>query len=71
MSNIINLNEKRNKYEIKKEVVFNFILNYFKELKETGVDIPYFLKAREWYKQNVKDLKDLNYWYKKIINRNI
>ena len=71
MNNIIQMDKKREKIERKKALVFEFVLNFYKEIKETGVDIPYFLKARDWYNNNVKDIKSLNYWYKKITeNRN-
>ena len=66
---IIDFNKKREEVERKKSVVFSFVLDHYKEIKESGVNIPYFIRAKEWYNANITGLKDLNYYYKKIIER--
>ena len=56
--------------EKKKNVVLNLLISYYKDLDETGtVSIPYFLRARDTYNEIIKNNKDLNFYYKKIMNR--
>lgn len=69
MAKVINLNNKRKSVEEKKAIVFNFILNYCKEKAVGNVEIPYFLEARDLYKDLIKNLKDLNTYYNKIISK--
>lgn len=60
----------RKENEKKKDVVLNFLISYYKDLNETGtVNIPYFLRARDTYNEIIKNNKDLNFYYKKIMNR--
>lgn len=64
---IVNFVKKKEDYDYKKSVIFEALLNYYKDLSiASGVDIPYFLKAKESYKQKIKTLKDVNYYYNKI-----
>ena len=63
---IIDFNGKRAEYEKKKELIFAVLLRYYKDLKETGVDIPYFLKAKNKYNELIKSNKDVNYYFNKI-----
>jgi hypothetical protein len=66
---ILDFCKKKEEIDFKKQVVFNCILGYYKELKETGVNVPYFIRARDWYNNNINSLKDLNYFYQKITER--
>lgn len=64
---IVNFVKKKEDYDYKKSVIFEALLNYYKDLSiASGVDIPYFIKAKESYKQKIKTLKDVNYYYNKI-----
>ena len=59
--------------EIKKQkesVVMNFLINYYKDLNDTGtVNIPYFLRAKNVYNDIIHNYKDLNRFYNKLISR--
>lgn len=69
MAKVINFDYKKKKVEEKKAIVFNFILNYCKEKAIGNVEIPYFLEARNMYNDLIKNLKDLNCYYNKIISK--
>lgn len=70
MGQVIDFSKKHKINEMKKTVVFNTILQYYKDLNDTGiVTIPYFLRARDKYNKLIKDNKDLNFYYNKIIER--
>lgn len=64
---IIDFCVKKNELENKKAVIFQTLLNYYKDLKETGLNIPYFLRAKQKYNELIKNNKDVNYYYNKII----
>lgn len=64
---IISFDLKKQEYENKKAIIFACILNYYKDLKEKGVNIPYFIRAREKYNEIIKNNDDVNYYYNKII----
>ena len=66
MAAIINFQKKKQTVEEKKAFIFSFILQYYKDLNADGVNIPYFLDARNKYNEIIKNIKDVNYWYKKI-----
>lgn len=66
MATVINFLKKKETVEEKKAFIFTFILNYYKELNKTGLNIPYFLEARNKYNELIKNIKDVNIWYKKI-----
>lgn len=69
MAKVINFDYKKKKVEEKKAIVFNFILNYCKEKAVGNVNIPYFIEAKDLYKDLIKNLKDLNTYYNKIISK--
>lgn len=64
---VIDFCVKKNELENKKAVILNCLINYYKDLKETGLNIPYFLRARDKYNEIIKNNKDVNYYYNKII----
>ena len=64
---ILDFCKHKGKQEYKKAVIFQTLLNYYKDLKETGLNIPYFLRAKQKYNELVKSNKDINYYYNKII----
>ena len=66
MATVINFLKKKETVEEKKAFIFTFILNYYKELNKNGLNIPYFLEARNKYNELIKNIKDVNIWYKKI-----
>ena len=52
------------------EYEFNTLVEYYKYLQDSkGVNIPYFLEARDMYNQMITNLKDLNHYYNKIISK--
>lgn len=69
MATVINFLKKKETVEQKKAIVFNFILGYCKEKAAGGVNIPYFLEARDMYNKMITNLKDLNHYYNKIISK--
>lgn len=69
MAKIIDFKSKKQTLEEKKAIIFEFILNYCKEKAIGNVDVPYFLEARDIYKDLIKNLKDLNHFYNKIISK--
>lgn len=64
---VIDFCAKKNELENKKTVILNYLINYYKGLKETGLNIPYFLRAKQKYNEIIKNNKDVNYYYNKII----
>lgn len=69
MTIILNFKKYQEENEKKKAVVFNQILSYYKDLDETGtVRIPYFIRAKEMYNELIKNYKDLDFLYQKILN---
>lgn len=55
--------------EHKKAVILDALIKYYKDLKETGLNIPYFLRAKQKYNELIKSNKDVNYYYNKIVER--
>ena len=67
---ILDFMKKFKNVEEKKAVIFNAYLQFFKDLDKTSeVNIPYFIRAKEAYNENVTCLKDINYLYNKIMDR--
>lgn len=64
---ILDFCEKFKQNEMKKSIVFNCLVKYYKDLSETGINIPYFIRAREHYNKIIKNNKDLNHYYNKIV----
>lgn len=72
MAIIIDFSKHLEKKKQKETVVLQFLIGYFKDLNDTGtVNIPYFIEARNKYKEIIKSNKDLNYYYELICNRNV
>ena len=66
---ILDFNKKKKEVEYKKAVIFNALVRYYKDLKETGLNIPYFLRAKQKYNELIKSNKDVNYYFNKIVER--
>lgn len=68
MAIILDFKRYHQKLEEKKAIILNVLINYYKDLDETGtVKIPYFLRARDKYNELIKNNKDVNFLYNKII----
>lgn len=68
MAVILDFKKYQNAIEKKKSVILNVLIGYYKDLDETGtVNIPYFLSARNKYKEIIKNNKDVKFFYNKII----
>lgn len=66
-SKIIEFSLLQKQHEYKKDVVLSFLINYFKDINDTGtVNIPYFIEARNTYNNIIRNNKDLNKYYGKI-----
>lgn len=67
---ILDFNKKKKDIEHKKEVIFNTLVNFYKDLQDSsGVDIPYFIQAKAKYNELIKSNKDVNYYFSKIVER--
>lgn len=68
MTVILDFKKYQNAIEKKKSVILNVLIGYYKDLDKTGtVNIPYFLSARNKYKEIIKNNKDVNFFYNKIM----
>ena len=68
MTTILNFEKYHKILEEKKSVILNVLIGYYKDLDETGtVKIPYFLRARDKYNELIKNNKDVDFFYNKII----
>ena len=68
MAVILDFGKHHKALEEKKSVILNVLIGYYKNLDETGtVNIPYFLRARDKYKEIIKNNKDVNFFYNKIM----
>ena len=68
MATILDFRKYHKVLEEKKSVILNVLISYYKDLDETGtVNIPYFLRARDKYKEIIKNNKDVKFFYNKII----
>lgn len=68
MAVILDFKKYQNAIEKKKSVILNVLIGYYKDLDKTGtVNIPYFLSARNKYKEIIKNNKDVKFFYNKIM----
>lgn len=63
---MINLFDKKREIEHKKAVIFEAFKEFYKSV-EKEVDIPYFIYAKNSFNENIKTIKDVNIWYKRIM----
>ena len=65
---VISLDYYRKIQEHKKAVIFNKLLEYYKDLQDSnsGVKIPYFIEAKAKYDEIIKTNKDVDYYYRKV-----
>ena len=69
MAIILDFGKQHEAVEKEKAVIYNTLVKFYKDLDETGtVNIPYFLRARDKYNQIIKSVKDVHYFYKKIMS---
>ena len=67
---ILDFCKHKEKQELKKAVIFQTLLNYYKDLQDpNGVNIPYFIEAKIKYNELIKSNKDVNYYFNKIVER--
>ena len=67
---ILDFNKKKAELDRKKAVIFNTLVNYYKDLQDSkGVNIPYFMEAKTKYNELIKSNKDVNYYFNKIVER--
>ena len=67
---ILDFCKHKEKQELKKVVIFQALLNYYKDLQElNGINIPYFMEAKAKYNELIKSNKDVNYYFNKIVER--
>jgi hypothetical protein len=67
---IIQFLDLQKQKEYKKSVVMQFLIGYYKDLRSaSGVDIPYFIRARDTYNELIHSLSDLNKYYQKIMEK--
>ena len=67
---ILDFNKKKKEVEYKKAVIFQTLLNYYKDLGECSeISIPYFMEAKTKYNELIKSNKDVNYYFNKIVER--
>lgn len=71
MAVILDFERHHKVLEEKKATILNVLIGYYKNLDETGtVNIPYFLRARDTYNELIKNNKDVNFFYNKIMKQN-
>ena len=67
---ILDFCKHKEKQEHKKAVIFQTLLNYYKDLsKYSEISIPYFMEAKTKYNELIKSNKDVNYYFNKIVER--
>lgn len=67
---ILDFCKHKEKQEHKKAVIFQMLLNYYKDLdKCSEISIPYFMEAKTKYNELIKSNKDVNYYFNKIVER--
>lgn len=67
---ILDFCKHKEKQEYKKAVIYNTLVKYFKDLQDaSGTNIPYFMEANTFYKKIIKNNKDVNYYFNKIVER--
>ena len=67
---ILDFNKKKVELDLKKAVIFDTLVKYYKDMQDSkGVNIPYFMEAKEKYNELIKSNKDVNYYFNKIVER--
>lgn len=67
---ILDFCKHKEKQEHKKAVIFQTLLNYYKDLNKCSeISIPYFMEAKTKYNELIKSNKDVNYYFNKIVER--
>lgn len=67
---ILDFNKKKVELDRKKAVIFDTLVNYYKDLQDSnGINIPYFIEAKAKYNELIKSNKDVNYYFNKIVER--
>ena len=65
---ILDFCKHKEKQEHKKAVIFQALLNYYKDLQDpNGVNIPYFMEAKSKDNELIKSNKDVNYYFDKRV----
>ena len=65
---ILDFNKKKVELDRKKAIIFNTLVNYYKDLQDSnGINIPYFMDAKAKYNELIKSNKDVNYYFNKIV----
>ena len=63
---IIDFNNKKVELEHQKDFIFAAFSSFFKSI-EKELDLPPFIYAEQAYKENIKGVKDVRRWYKKLM----
>ena len=67
---IIQFEDLKKRHNYKQAVVMSYLIRFYKDLQDTsGVNIPYFLRARDKYNEIIRNYKDLNKYYNKIVSK--
>ena len=67
---IIQFADLQKQRNYKENVVMQFLIGYYKDMQySSGINIPYFVRARDTYNELIKNYKDLNFYYNKVINK--
>lgn len=67
---VVNFCKYKEKQEHKKAVIFQALLNYYKDLNDDSeISIPYFMEAKAKYNELIKSNKDVKYYFNKIVER--
>lgn len=66
---ILDFCKKKKEQDFKKNVILQVLINYYKELQQSsgGINIPYFMEAKNKYNELIKSNKDVNFYYDKIL----
>lgn len=68
MAIILDFGKQHETVEKEKAVIYNTLVKFYKDLDDTGiVHIPYFVRARDKYNEIIKSVKDVHYFYNKIM----
>ena len=64
---LIQFSDLQKQRDYKQSVVMQFLIGLYKDMADSsGVDIPYFIHARDMYKELIHNNKELNLYYGKI-----
>jgi hypothetical protein len=70
MAAILDFGKHHKALEEKKAAILNVLIGFYKDLNDTGtVNIPYFLRAKDKYNELIKNNKDVNFFYNKIMEQ--